>query len=453
MLAEPRLVPPIHAIRSSDLGPIGTIRTLQRNTLELWGRRAYERPAAVGSFLGRVQVLMNDPDGIAHVLVRNAANYTRPLVSQRILAPLLGRGLLLSEGAAWRHQRRTIAPILAPRSMPVLTAHVATVADECLQRVRGQSDVLLLTEMQRTALEVAGRSMFSLQMDQHGDAMRSLFTRYATELARPSTLDLLLPPSLPSLRDPKRRRFRQEWIGIVTRLVEERERMPAKQGPRDLFDMLLAARDPETGEGFSREMLCDQVATMILAGHETTALTLFWSLALLAQSPVWQQRVAEEAAANPFQPGDAAEILPRLVVTRAVVSEALRLYPPAFMITRRALARDTAGRTLVPRGATVVIAPWVLHRHTALWQDPHAFSPQRFMPDAPPPPRYGYLPFGAGPRVCVAAQFAVAEAVLVLARLMESQSVSSADIMHVKPVAMVTTHPDRPAHFNFQARH
>ena len=216
--------------------------------------------------------------------------------------------------------------------------------------------------------------------------MRSLFTRYATELARPSTLDLLLPPSLPSLRDPKPPPLPPGVDRHRHPLVEERERMPAKQGPRDLFDMLLAARDPETGEGFSREMLCDQVATMILAGHETTALTLFWSLALLAQSPVWQQRVAEEAAANPFQPGDAAEILPRLVVTRAVVSEALRLYPPAFMITRRALARDTAGRTLVPRGATVVIAPWVLHRHTALWQDPHAFSPQRFMPDAPPPP-------------------------------------------------------------------
>ena len=144
-------------------------------------------------------------------------------------------------------------------------------------------------------------------------------------------------------------------------------------------------------------------------------------------------------------------MLPKLVATRAVVSEALRLYPPAFMITRSAIARDTAGRTLIPRGATVVIAPWVLHRHQALWTDPHAFDPARFMPDAPPPPRFGYLPFGAGPRVCVAAQFALAEAVLVLAKLMASQRVTSAEIAQVKPVALVTTHPDRVAHFDFAA--
>ena len=452
MLDTPRLVPPIHAIRSSDPGALGTIRILQRNALEMWGRRAYERRAIVGSFLGRVQVLMNDPDGIGHVLVRNAANYRRPLVSRRILAPLLGQGLLLSEGATWRHQRRTIAPILAPRSMPVLTSHVATAADECLQRIRGQRDVLLLGEMQRTALEIAGRSMFSLEMDEHRGTMRDLLTRYATQLARPSALDLLLPPSMPSLRDPARRRFRTEWTGIIGGIVEARERMPPKHGPRDLFDMLMAARDPETGEGFSREVLCDQVATMILAGHETTALTLFWSLALLAQSPAWQARVAEEAAANPYSPANAAEVLPRLVVTRAVVSEALRLYPPAFMITREAIARDVANRTLVPRGATVAIAPWVLHRHSTLWTDPHAFDPARFMPDAPPPPRYGYLPFGAGPRVCVAAQFALAEAVLVLAKLLASQSASSVDIAAVRPIAMVTTQPDRPTHFSFQPR-
>ena len=452
MLAEPRLVPPIHPIRSSDPGTLGAVQILQRNALEMWGRQAYERPAIVGSFLGRMQVLMSDPDGIAHVLVRNAANYRRPLVSRRILAPLLGEGLLLSEGATWRHQRRTIAPIMAPRSMPVLTSHVATVADECLARVEGQSDVALLGEMQRTALEIAGRSMFSLQMDEHRTTMRDLLTRYATQLARPSMLDLLLPPAMPSLRDPARRRFRAEWKGIIASIIEQRERMPPRDGPRDLFDMLMAAKDPETGEGFSRDVLGDQVATMILAGHETTALTLFWSMALLAQSPLWQERVAEEAAAHPFDATNAAAALPSLVATRAVVSEALRLYPPAFMITRSAVARDTANRTLVPRDATVVIAPWVLHRHRTLWHDPHAFDPGRFMPDAPPPPRFAYLPFGAGPRVCVAAQFAVAEAVLVLAKLMGSQSVSSADIAQVKPFAMVTTQPDRPAHFTFRPR-
>ena len=452
MLAEARLAPPIHSVRSTDPGALGMIRILQRNALEMWGRRAYERRAIVGSFLGRVQVLMNDPEGIAHVLVRNAANYQRPQISRRVLAPLIGEGLLLSEGAAWRHQRRTIAPILAPRSMPVLATHIAVAADECLERVRGQDNLLLLAEMQRTALDIAGRSMFSLEVAEHGAAIRELLTRYAINFARPSALDLLLPPTMPSPRDPARRRFRAEWMALIGGIVDSRRQMPPRDGPRDLFDLLMAARDPETGEAFGRDALCDQVATMILAGHETTALTLFWSMALLAQSPVWQERVAEEAASHPFGPANAAEMLPHLTVTRAVVSEALRLYPPAFLITRQALARDVANRTLVPRGATVAIAPWVLHRHHGLWIDPAAFDPGRFMPDAPPPPRFAYIPFGAGQRVCVAAQFAMAEAVLVLARLVGALAITSADVRHVRPVALVTTQPDRPAHFSLRSR-
>ncbi len=450
MLAQPRLAPPIHPLRSTEPGALDMLRIIGGNALEMWGRRAYERRAMVGSFLGRVQVLLNDPEAIGHVLVRNAANYRRPAISHRVLAPLLGEGLLLSEGAAWRHQRRTIAPTLAPRSMPVLTSHVATEAVACAERLAGRTDVDLLPEMQRTALEIAGRSMFSLEMVGHGSALRTLLMRFATQLARPSVLDLMLPPSVPSPQDGARRRFRAEWTALIGRIVDARAKLPPTEGPRDLFDMLVAARDPETGEGFSREQLCDQVATMILAGHETTALTLFWSLSLLAQSPLWQARVAEEAAANPFGPGDASEVLARLPVTRAVVSEALRLYPPAFMFTRSAIRPDVANRTMIPRGATVAIAPWVLHRHTTLWHDPAAFDPARFMPGAPVPPRFSYLPFGAGPRICVAAQFAMAEAVLVLAKLLATLTITSADAAQVRPIGRVTTQPDRPAHFTFR---
>ena len=452
MLDQPRLAPPIHAIRSTDPGALGMIRILRGNALEMWGRRAYERPSMVGSFMGRIQVLLNDPDAIGHVLVRNAANYRRPGISRRVLAPLLGDGLLLSEGAAWRHQRRTIAPTLAPRSMPVLTGHVATAAEECLERLAGREGVDLLPEMQRTALEIAGRSMFSLEMAQHGAPMRTLLMRFALQLARPNPIDLLIPAAMPSPQDGARRRFRKEWTALIGGIVDARARLPAADGPRDLFDMLKDARDPETGEGFSREQLCDQVATMILAGHETTALTLFWSLSLLAQSPLWQERVAEEAAAHPFGPGDAAEAMAHLPVTKAVVSEALRLYPPAFLITREAVARDVANRTMVPRGATVAVSPWVLHRHALLWEDPAAFDPGRFMPGAPPLPRFAYLPFGAGPRICVAAQFALAEAVLVLAKLAGSLRVTSADVAQVRPVGRVTTQPDRPAHFTLARR-
>jgi cytochrome P450 len=294
--------------------------------------------------------------------------------------------------------------------------------------------------------------MFSLEVAEYGPALRTLLTRFAVDLARPSPLDLLLPLQFPTPSDGARRRFRAEWLALIGAIFDARSRLPAADGPRDLFDMLRAARDPETGEGFTRPQLCDQVATMILAGHETTALTLFWSMALLAQSPDWQDRVAAEAATVTLGPDEAADALAHLPVTRAVVSEALRLYPPAFMLTREAIERDRAHNTLVPRGATVSIAPFVLHRHATLWTNPHSFDPSRFMPGVEPPPRFAYLPFGAGPRVCVGAQFALAEAVLVLATLINAFRVASPDVAEVRPIGRVTTQPDRIVHFIFEPR-
>ncbi len=441
-----RLVPPIHPIAESELGKLELIRALRTNALTMWSRRAYEKPALVGSFLGRMQVLLNDPAAIQHVLVQNAANYRRPELTARILRPLIGDGLLLSEGDSWRHQRRTIAPVLAPRQFPVLMQHVAAVAGDTITRLDGQAGrpVALLPEMQRTALEIAGRSMFSLEMAQHGGAIRTLLVQFGTSLAQPSLLELAFP-GLPSPRDAQRRQFRATWMGLINRIVTARSKLPPSGGPRDLFDLLLAARDPATGQAFTRVQLCDQIATMILAGHETTGLALFWSLALLSQAPEWQARVD-------LSPEGASDAVAQLPVTRAVVSEALRLYPPAFLVTREAIARDKAGRVLIPRGATIAIAPWVLHRHSRLWDHPHAFDPARFLPDAAPPARFSYLPFGAGPRICVAAQFALNEAIVVLASLVRAFVVSSDEAAHVRPMAVVTTQPDRSPAFLLETR-
>jgi cytochrome P450 len=448
-----RLVPPIHPIPESELGKLAVIRAMRSNALTMWSSRAYERPAMVGSFLGRMQVLLNDPSAIQRVLVTNAANYTRPVIAARILRPLIGNGLLLSEGPAWRHQRRTIAPTMTPRMLPVLMQHVAAAAGDTVTRLDGMAGrpVALLPEMQRTALEIAGRSMFSLEMGQHGGAIRTLLMQFATELARPSVLELALP-SLPTPRDAQRRQFRAAWMGLINRIVSSRAKLPQAGGPRDLFDMLLAARDPANGAAFTRVQLCDQIATMILAGHETTALALFWSLNLLAQSPEWQDRVAAEAAEADLSPEHASEAVAQLPATRAVVSEALRLYPPAFLLTREAIAPDLAGRVMIPRGATIAIAPWLLHRHARLWDDAHAFDPARFMPGAPAPARFSYLPFGAGPRVCVAAQFALNEAIVVLATLARAFAIRSDEAAQVMPTALVTTQPDRSPSFFLQVR-
>ncbi len=186
---------------------------------------------------------------------------------------------------------------------------------------------------------------------------------------------------------------------------------------------------------------------MLLAGHETTAIALFWSFVLLAQAPEWQESLASEAAAT--GPEAAPE---RLARTRAVVEEALRLYPPAFAFGRLARVPDLVGGIELRPGDVVVVAPWVLHRHRGLWQAPEAFDPRRFLAPAPPLERFAYLPFGAGPRVCIGAQFALAEAVLVLAAFLRRFGLELETRRPVLPVTVLTTAPDHRPAFRLRSR-
>lgn len=430
------------------------LRAIRTNALGMWTEAAYQEDVLVRSLLGRSMMLINAPDAIHRVLVENPGNYRRSPASIRILRPLTGDGLLLSTGDEWRLQRRTIAPALSPRTLPLLARHIVTCTEEAIAALRTGLDEprSLLAEMQNLALAIAGRSMFSLEMKRHGEAMRQMLTEFGIRHARLRLLDMVLRPSITTPRDFGRRRFQRRWMALIDTIVAERLRAPASDTPRDLFDLLVAARDPETGKGFSRDQLRDQAATLILAGHETTAVTLFWSMVLLCGAPHEQQRVADEAGAIELTAANAMDVMPRLVRTRAVINETLRLFPPAFTLAREAIAPDRAGTIDIPRGAVLMIAPWVLHRHRRLWRDPDAFDPSRFLPDATQPPRFAYLPFGAGPRVCVGAQFALAEATLVLAMMIRAFRIALDDPAPVVPVAIVTTQPDHPPMFRLQAR-
>jgi cytochrome P450 len=210
---------------------------------------------------------------------------------------------------------------------------------------------------------------------------------------------------------------------------------------------MVAARDPESGDAFSDAQLGDQVATMILAGHETTATALFWALYLLALDLPTQDRVAAEARA-----GNGAPDFEQLKFTRAVIDETMRLYPPAFLIARAAAGPDRIGGESVVKNDVILIAPWLLHRHEKLWQQPEAFIPERFMPGAPPPDRYAYLPFGVGARVCIGAHFALVEATLALGRLIGAFRVELIDNAPVLPIGIVTTQPDRSPMFRISRR-
>src|SRR5262245_227197 len=446
-------VPPIPEIPDGELSWYRFLVAVRTNALAIFPRAAYHEVILVQSFLGRRRFLINSAAAIHHVLVDNRANYSRTPATIRILGPLVGSGLFLSEGEDWRHQRRTIAPAMSPRDVPMLARHVVAATEEAVPRLaatRGPVD--LLATVQFLALEIAARSMFSLEMQRYGAALRQLIGRYAVRLGRPYLFDMVLPATVPTLRDLARARFRREWVTLMDEIIAARSSAPESDVPRDLFDLLLAARDPQTGAAFSREQLRDQMATMIVAGHETTALTLFWSFYLLACAPAEQRRVAAEAGAVDLTPDIAGDALAKLTYTRAVVSEALRLYPPAFVIARMPKTEDRIEAFTIPRGALVMISPWVLHRHAALWSNPDAFDPSRFLGEATPAHRFAYLPFGAGPRVCVGAQFALAEATLVLAMLIRRFAVTVADDRPVLPVAVITTQPDHPAAFRLEPR-
>lgn len=446
---------PFSAAAPATAGPArGLARALQNNALDLFVGEAFEDDVVHRRFLGRYQIILSRPAGIHRILVENPENYRRTAAGIRILRPLLGRGLLLSRGEEWKHQRRTVAPAFAPRTLPLLARHVASAATETIVRLdrRAGHPVDLLSAMQFLALEIAGRSMFSLEMAQSGRELRSLIREYAVRLGRANLLDMLLPPEVPSPRDFARWWFRRRWLALMRRLIAARREQAGDGLPRDLFDLLAAARDPESGAPMSSAQLADQVATMIVAGHETTAVALFWSLFLIASAPAVQERLAAETTGRDLGADGAAEALPALVYTRAVVHEALRLYPPAFTIARRAIAADVAGGVAVPARAIVLISPWVLHRHRRLWRDPERFDPERFLPGAPPPDRFAYLPFGIGPRVCVGAQFALTEATLVLAAMVQAFRIERADDAPVIPRAVVTTQPDHSPPFLLSRR-
>ena len=452
----PRVVPPHRVPPERELPIPAYLRSIRDNSLKGFPKRAYEEPVTRRGLLGRSSFVLNDPEAIRRVLVENQANYARTTGTIRILRPILGDGLLISEGSAWRHQRRTLAPAFTPRAIDGLVPHIAAAVTAGLDPIADEAaagPVDLFTAFYRLALEVAGRAMFSVGMDEHGPELRRFIAEYAERMGRPHLLDIVTPPGWPVPLDWPRARFRRRWIPFLDRIIAARQssdRGVARSG--DLLDLLAAARNPDTGAAFTPGELRDQVATMILAGHETTAGTLFWASYLLALAPAVQERVAAEARGADLTDPTGCQGDGRLPLTRAVIDETLRLYPAAFVVVRRALGPDTVAGHAVKTGDIVMVSPWVLHRHRALWTDPEAFDPGRFLPEVPPPPRFAYLPFGAGPRVCIGAQFALSEAVIALAHLLRRFRLVLDEREPVLPQAVVTTQPDRLARFRLIAR-
>ena len=425
---------------------------LRGNALAAFPDEAFFEDVVVQRFFGREHILLQRPEAIRHILIDNPQNYMRSPAATRVLRPMFGRGLFLSAGEDWRQQRRSVAPAFAPRTVHRLARQVVAATDRLTDYLVTIDDTVnLVTVFQRLALEIIGGAIFSLDMRQYGPELRELILCYAARLGRPSLADFLLPLGVPTLADLARARFRRRWRRLIHRIIADRAQRAGEAGSNDLFD-ILAAADPETPPAVAAERLGDQIATIVVAGHETTAAALFWTLYLLARHPGEQERLVAEIAPLGLTPDNAADLLPELVRTRAVVDESLRLYPPAFVIVRQALHDDEAGGVPVPKGSLVLIAPWIMHRHRRFWRAPDRFDPSRFMPDAPPPPRFAYIPFGAGPRICVGSPFALTELVLVVASLVRAFRIALPPHRPVTPVGLITLQPDVPPPFRLMPR-
>jgi cytochrome P450 len=388
-------------------------------------------------------MLVNDPGGIRHVLTTAIGKYKRPMSSYRVFRPFAGNGLLLANGSEWRRQRRMLAPIFAPASVSLLTPHFATAAIGLVRHLEGTTSANLSAAFQEATLDAVLRALFSLQDTDLREYLAAMVRGYVTGAGRPNILDgLAKTESAFAFATGKRRRFHNAWGTAVDDVVARRRRAAASMNHNDLLELLLAARDSETGEALSDAEIRDQCGTMLAAGHETTARLLFWTTYLLTLDLAQQNRVRAEIVAFPPDRVTRLEDLINWPNARHTLLEALRLYPPVAYITRQAIADDIVGSEPVRPGTLIWISPWVLHRHRKFWSQPTAFKPDRF---ASKPASWtndgAFMPFGAGPHICIGATFALVEAQIMLATLLSRFKITLDDPRPVLPVASLTTAP------------
>src|SRR4051812_5493136 len=420
---QPQRRPPAPEPRTRPLGPLGLYRALRTNAITAWRAEAYDEPYIADRNMLGGYVLLNEPDLIRRVLVENAANYPKDDLQLEKLTPAIGRGLLTAEADSWRLQRRTVAPLFQPSAVERYLAPMAASVDEMLARweAYAQTGAALDVAREMTTLtyDIISRTVFSHEIETPADVMGAAITTYFEALGRIDLWDVLpLPRWLPRpamiRAKPAQKIFREE----VRRLVARRRAriVVGKPVPSDLVARLMEARDPDTGEALTDTLIHDNLVTFIGAGHETTANALAWTLFLLSEFPDADARVAAEAGRPTMNHVPSADALARFNDTRMIIEEAMRLYPPVPFMSRGVLAHDRLGEVEVTPGTRVIITPWVLHRHRKLWSDPDLFVPERFAPENRANiPRFAYLPFGAGARICVGMTFAMQEMLLTLA--------------------------------------
>ncbi len=441
-------VPPAPTPRSRERIPsiLEVIQTVYRNPLEMWGEPSYEDRCIHTKFLNERVLIANDPGLIRHVLVDNAKNYRMAAIRQLILRPILADGLLTAEGDVWKRSRRAMAPVFTPR-------HIDGFADVMLSETKAHATRYqagdegfverdIATDMTELTFAILSATLFSGEVATPGADFAAEVDRLLSTMGRVDPLDLLKAPKwMPRLTRIRGRKSLAFFRTIVADTIAAR-RAGLRAGDEVPDDFLTLLLRQEGDDGLSATEIEDNIITFIGAGHETTARALAWTLYCLANSP--ENRALAEAEVDRVVSGHPPpkQWLDLMPLTRAAFEEAMRLYPPAPSINRAAIEDDRWNGVDIPAGVTVLVMPWTLHRHRLLWDRPDAYMPERFWPENRDRiDRFQYLPFGAGPRICIGMAFALQEAVIALGVLLRRFRFDCTEKTDPWPVQKLTTQP------------
>ena len=422
---------------------LGSLRRVQREPLELLREGFREHGDVVRyRFATTRALLLAHPDHIRHVLHDNHRNYDKHNVDYAMLRRLLGNGLLTSDGAFWHRQRRLMAPMFHRQRVAGFCNLMVDSTLEMLERwdalAQSGEPFDVAAEMARLTLAIVAKALFSADVSGDAEAIGAALTEVNRQLGEFSLLDMF--KMIPT---PRKRRFRAAVSAldqVVGKIIDQRRHTAHRN--QDLLSMLLEAVDEETDKGMTPRQVRDEVLTLLLAGHETTANALAWTWYLLAQNQEAEERLHREIASVIGERAPNALDLPQLTYTRMVIEESMRLYPPAWAISRNAIGEDEIGGYRVARKTNIIICSFVTHRHPAFWEEPERFDPERFSPErSEGRPNFAYLPFGGGPRICIGNGFAMTEAQLVVATMAQRYRLRLAPGHPVELHPLITLRP------------
>ncbi|MCS7081224.1 MAG: cytochrome P450 [Chloracidobacterium sp.] len=388
--------------------------------------------------------LVLHPSYVEHVLLRNQHNYRKGKVFDGPIGLITGNGLLTSDGDFWRRQRKLMQPAFHRQALVGFAATMVGETEKFLPRWDARAaegrPFDIAQDMAALTLSIAGLTLFSTPVGAEADAfgrnLRLAFNFVGFKM-RPT---LPVPLWVPTPANLRFKAARRRLDAVVYRIIETRRK--TLNPPPDLLAMLMAARDEETGAAMSNLQLRDEVITLLLAGHETTAITLTWAVYVLTQEPVVAERLYDEVSSVLRGASPTADDLKRLPYTRMVIEETMRLYPPAWGLPREAINDDEIGGYHIPGRTLVALNQFLTHRHPDFWDEPERFDPERFTPErAAARPMFAYFPFGGGQRVCIGGQFALMEATLVLAMLAQRYRVRLAPGHPIEFDTMFTLRP------------